>query len=79
MTTQFSNNHESGLRSEPAIAPPPPPADTPPPTVSLGQTKDQVTAILGQPGKAAKLGAKEIYYYKDMKVIFLNGKVSNIE
>jgi hypothetical protein len=63
----------------PTIAPPPPPADTPPPTVSLGQTKDQVTAILGQPGKAAKLGAKEIYYYKDMKVIFLNGKVSNIE
>jgi hypothetical protein len=63
----------------PAIAPPPPPADTPPPTVALGQTKDQVTAILGQPGKAAKLGAKEIYYYKDMKVIFMNGKVSNIE
>jgi hypothetical protein len=62
-----------------AIAPPPPPADTPPPTVAAGQTKDQVTAILGQPGKAAKIGTKEIYYYKDMKVTFMNGKVSNIE
>ena len=63
----------------PNIAPPPPPADTPPPTVAVGQTKDQVTAILGQPVKAAKIGAKEIYYYKDMKVTFMNGKVSNIE
>jgi hypothetical protein len=63
----------------PTIAPPPPPTDTPPPTVALKQTKDQVTAILGQPLKAAKIGTKEIFYYKDMKVTFLNGKVSNIE
>jgi hypothetical protein len=27
----------------------------------------------------AKIGTKEIYYYKDMKVTFLNGKVSNVE
>lgn len=62
-----------------AIAPPPPPADAPPPTVTVGQSKDQVTAILGQPVKAAKVGAKEIFYYKDMKVTFINGKVGNIE
>jgi hypothetical protein len=61
------------------IAPPPPPPDMPPPTVSMGQNKDQVTAILGQPTKAAKIGVKEIYYYKDMKVTFTNGKVSNVE
>lgn len=74
--------------SEPApapiqqIAPPPPPADAPPAqpkTVTLGQTKDMVVAILGQPTKAAVLGKKEIYYYPDMKVIFLNGKVSDIQ
>jgi outer membrane protein assembly factor BamE (lipoprotein component of BamABCDE complex) len=62
-----------------AIAPPPPPADAPPPTIAIGQTKDQVTAAFGQPTKAAKVGAKEIYYYKDMKVTFTNGKVSNVE
>jgi len=61
------------------IAPPPPPADAPPPTISLGQTKDQVTAGFGQPLRVAKLGAKEIFYYKDMKVTFTNGKVSNVE
>jgi hypothetical protein len=63
----------------PAIAPPPPPADAPPPTISVGQTKDQVTAAFGQPVKAAKIGTKEILYYKDMKVTFMNGKVTNVE
>jgi hypothetical protein len=62
-----------------AIAPPPPPADAPPPTIALGQTKSQVTAAFGQPVRMAKLGVKEIYYYKDMKVTFTNGKVSNVE
>jgi hypothetical protein len=63
----------------PEIAPPPPPADAPPPTIALGQTKSQVTAAFGQPVRMAKLGVKEIYYYKDMKVTFTNGKVSNVE
>jgi hypothetical protein len=62
-----------------AIPPPPPPTDAAPPTISIGQTKDQVTAAFGQPQRAAKLGAKEIYYYKDMKVTFTNGKVSNVD
>ena len=62
-----------------AIPPPPPPADTPPPTIAIGQTEDQVTAAFGQPLRAAKLGAKKILYYKDMKVTLTNGKVSNVE
>jgi hypothetical protein len=64
------------------IAPPPPPADAPPAqpkTIALGQTKDMVVAILGQPTKAANLGTKEIYYYPDMKVIFVKGKVTDIQ
>ena len=62
-----------------AIPPPPPPPDAAPPTISIGQSKDQVTAAFGQPLREAKLGAKEILYYKDMKVTFTNGKVSNVE
>lgn len=64
------------------IAPPPPPPDAPPAqpkTISLGQTKDEVTAILGQPVKKATLGPKEIYYYSDMKVILVNGKVTDVQ
>lgn len=63
----------------PAIAPPPPPVDTPPPTIAIGQTVDQVIAGFGQPLKEVKLGVKVIFYYKDMKVIFRNGKVSDVE
>jgi hypothetical protein len=55
------------------------PGPTPPPTISLGQTMDQVTAALGQPLKVAKLGVKVIFYYKDMKVTFMNGKVSDVQ
>jgi len=62
-----------------AIAPPPPPADAPPPTIAIGQTKDQVSTAFGQPQRLAKIGVKEIFYYKDMKVTFTSGKVSNVE
>jgi hypothetical protein len=62
-----------------AIPPPPPPADAPPPTIALGQTMDQVTAGFGQPLRVANLGGKVVFFYKDMKVTFASGKVSNVE
>ena len=64
------------------IAPPPPPPDepaAPPKTISLGQTKDQVVASFGQPAKIVKLANKEIYFYKDLKVTFVAGKVSDVQ
>lgn len=48
-------------------------------TVELGQTPDQVKAALGAPDKVIKLGAKEIYVYPDMKVVFVDGKVSDVQ
>jgi len=66
----------------PDIPPPPPPADepaAPPATVALGQTPDQVIAALGQPQKIVKLAKKQTYYYKDLKVIFTDGKVSDVQ
>jgi len=86
LTVENSDNTVAGTATAeappPPIPPPPPPADTPPPppkTVALGQTKDQVVATFGQPKKAATLGAKEIYYYPDMKVTFVNGKVADVD
>jgi len=57
------------------------PAATPAPsvTVALGQTTDQVTAILGKPMRTANLGPKVIYYYDEMKIVFKEGKVSDVE
>jgi len=60
----------------------PPPANQPPPppqTIQLGQTIDEVVATLGQPDKIVNLGAKQIYVYKDLKVTFLKGKVSDVQ
>jgi hypothetical protein len=54
-------------------------ASAPPPTVSLGQTIPQVTAILGAPAQIINLGSKQIYKYPDMKVIFVDGKVSDVQ
>jgi hypothetical protein len=64
------------------IAPPPPPTDAAPAqpkTIALGQTKDQVAANFGQPTKIVKLGTKEIDYYPDMKVTFVNNKVTDVQ
>jgi len=57
-----------------AAAPAAPPAE-----ISLGQTIDQVTAILGQPKSVVDLGPKKIYVYKDMKVVFNGGKVTDVQ
>src|SRR5271170_7083861 len=58
-------------------APAPPAAE--PASIDKGMTADQVQAALGKPDKIVNLGTKTIYYYKDMKVIFLSGKVSDVQ
>ena len=48
-------------------------------TISLGQTPEQVKAILGEPEKVVNLGPKVTYIYKDMKVVFQDGKVADVQ
>jgi hypothetical protein len=50
-----------------------------PQTIEKGQTPDQVEAAMGKPDKIVNLGSKQIYVYKDLKVTFLNGKVSDVQ
>ncbi|HLK62723.1 MAG TPA: hypothetical protein VKU19_04760 [Bryobacteraceae bacterium] len=56
-----------------------PPAGTDPPTVAEGQTIDEVISLMGQPLRKAKVGDKDIYIYKDMKITFVAGKVTDIQ
>ncbi len=51
----------------------------PPPTLALGQTIEEVTAIEGPPKSVVDLGAKKIYLFSHYKVTFKDGKVSNVE
>jgi len=63
--------------------PQPPGPSTPthatPITISLGQTPDQVIALLGQPKQVVDLGAKKMFVYTDMKIIFMDGKVTDVQ
>lgn len=67
-------NNGGGQQQQQPAQPPPPPA-----SVQLGQTPDQVTAAIGQPDKIINLGTKQIYVYKDLKVTFVNGKVTDAQ
>ena len=42
-------------------------------------TTDEVKTSLGNPGKIVDLGAKQIYVYPDMKIVFVDGKVSDVQ
>jgi hypothetical protein len=70
---------DAAMQQPAATAPATPEPPSTPPTVSLGQTIDQVVAALGPPEKIIDLGAKKTYLYKDLKVIFLDGKVSDVQ
>jgi hypothetical protein len=62
--------------AQPAPIAPPAPATV---NISVGQSIDQVTSSLGNPVTIVNLGTKKIYKYKDMKITFKDGKVSDVE
>jgi hypothetical protein len=51
----------------------------PPSAIVLGQTPQEVTAILGDPVTIVDLGAKKIYVYKNLKVTFTAGQLSDVQ
>lgn len=54
-------------------------SDSAPPTLSLGLSIDDVKSIQGEPQKIVDLGSRKIYVYKDLKITFTNGKVTDIQ
>lgn len=48
-------------------------------TVSLGQSPEQVQAILGKPENIIDLGQRVVYVYKDVKIIFQDRKVTDVQ
>jgi len=74
-----ANQQQAGGGQQQAAPPAEQAPPAPPATVEIGQTTDQVVAILGQPEKIMNLGAKQIYIYKDIKVTFVKGKVTDAQ
>ncbi|HWJ35054.1 MAG TPA: hypothetical protein VNR70_07295 [Steroidobacteraceae bacterium] len=47
-------------------------------TIKIGQTRDHVISVFGEPTKIVQLGKKEIDYFPDMKVTFVANKVTDV-
>jgi hypothetical protein len=66
-----------------AVAAPPAPSPAapagPPPTITIGESSTQVLQAMGMPQQMIDLGKKKTYVYKNMKVIFVDDKVSDVE
>ena len=63
-----------------APAPPPPPAPAAPPAqLSIGESSSQVLQTYGMPSKIVDLGKKKTFFYKDIKVIFTDDKISDMQ
>jgi len=71
---QGGGGNGGGGQAQQQQGPPPEPQQ-----IEKGQTPDQVKNALGNPDKIVNLGSKQIYVYKDLKVTFLNGKVSDVQ
>jgi len=55
---------------------PPEPSDA---NIQPGMTTDQVTKALGDPLKKVNFGAKSLWTYKGMQVVFESGKVTDVK
>jgi hypothetical protein len=40
---------------------------------------DEVKQTLGNPDKIVDLGSKQVFVYKDMKIVLMDGKVSDVQ
>jgi hypothetical protein len=88
--TELSQQYNAGVSAEqgaladsgvaaPAPIPAPAPAPAEPTQIALGQSIDEVTASMGVPLRIVDLTTKKIYVYKDMKITFKAGKVSDVQ
>jgi hypothetical protein len=73
----FAFAGRGGANPQPGMDSPVPQAE--PARIALGQTIGEVTANLGRPDKMVDLGSKKIYIYRDLKITFLDGKVSDVQ
>jgi len=50
-----------------------------PAEISIGQTVDEVVAIMGSPKQIVRLRSKQIYVYANLKITFVDGQVSDVQ
>jgi hypothetical protein len=75
------SRNKSGAAPNPEQAPAvAPPSGTAGSQVTIGQTESEVVAALGEPLRVSFLGGlKKMYEYRDCKIIFTDGSVSEVQ
>jgi hypothetical protein len=73
---QAQQGGQQGGQQQAAAAPEQPAQQV---NITVGQTVEQVKAQLGDPQKTVNLGTKQILIYKDLKITFIKGKVTDVE
>jgi hypothetical protein len=76
---QLASASHSKTSSTGAPAAAAPSAQAPTQNIALGQTIEQVVASMGQPKQIVDLGTKKIYTYPNLKIVFVNGKVNDVQ
>jgi hypothetical protein len=85
LTESVKINYQGQPPVQTQVTPPQPPGGTTGPgsqgnvNIQVGQTREQVISMLGQPDRKAVVGTKEIYFYKDMKVTLQDGGVTDVQ
>jgi hypothetical protein len=57
----------------------PQPATAEPPTITIGESSTMVLQAMGMPQQMVDLGKKKTYIYKNMKIIFVDDKVTDVQ
>jgi len=72
---------QSQTHAPPAPAAPAAPAASasPPPTISIGESTTDVLLAMGKPAQRMDLGKKQIYVYPNIKITFVDDKVSDMQ
>jgi hypothetical protein len=83
VSTELSQAAQEATQGEQEVVDQSAPADAGnaagPVTISLGQSIADVESMNGKPDKVIDLGAKKIYVYKDLKITFTDGRVSDVQ
>jgi hypothetical protein len=77
---QTAGETAAAVSGDPSAAKPSSPSvNTISTAIATGQTPNQVIAVLGQPASVSDKGSTVIYFYPNFKIVFVDGKVSQIQ
>ncbi len=73
------SSQQQAVAPPPQVAPAPAAPAGPPPTITIGESSTQVLQAMGMPLQMIDLGKKKTFVYKNMKIIFVDDKVSDVQ